>query len=430
MKTELIPGLTDEGGFDPLDDATSWWGGQKGRIRPSMPPDPAAVRRQFAWRRAISGVLADPSLIRIVFQPIADLARGTVAGYETLARIDAPVPGVGDRLSPDQWFGAAEENGLGPALEGVVITKALTRLPELPPNAFLTVNVSPHLLGTPELDEAFGSVPDLTRVVVELTEHVAFGDLETITVETRRLRAAGALIAVDDAGSGYAGLQQILELRPQLVKLDRALVAGADRDPARAALAELLGQFAGRLDAWLLAEGIETVGELATFCRMGVPLGQGWLLGRPADQMMPLADEVRSRVLAESTRAGMTDSVASVMLSRVLVVPADRAAELTAQPDTPPMIVVDAGGVPIEIIDPDPETGVLHRLPVSLRVLASDAGVDVLLRALTRPAAHRFDPVVCTDAWGQVIGLCLVDQLTRHVVGARAGSGTRGTPSG
>ncbi|TQS46696.1 EAL domain-containing protein [Cryptosporangium phraense] len=385
-----------------------------------MPPDPAAIRRQLAWRRAITGVLAEPEQIRVVFQPIADLARGTVAGYETLARIDAPVPGIGDRLSPDQWFGAAEENGLGPALEGVVIARALTRLDDLPPNAFLTVNVSPHLLGTPELDEAFASVSELSRVVVELTEHVAFGDLESITTETRRLRSAGALIAVDDAGSGYAGLQQILELRPQLVKLDRALVAGADRDPARAALAELLGQFAGRLDAWLLAEGIETVGELATFCRMGVPLGQGWLLGRPADEMLPLADEVRARVLAETSRVAVTDAIASVMISKVTVTTADRCDSPDPQPEPEPLVIVDRSGSPVEMVAPDPRDGVMRKLPVSLRVLASDAADDVLLRALTRSAEHRFDPVVCTDSWGQVIGIALVDELTRHVVKARA----------
>ncbi|MFI5956452.1 EAL domain-containing protein [Cryptosporangium sp. NPDC051539] len=423
MSTDLVTGLTSGSDFDPLDDASSWWGGQKNRSRPTMPPDPAAIRRQLAWRRAITGVLAEPDQIRVVFQPIADLARGTVAGYETLARIDVPVPGIGDRLSPDQWFGAAEENGLGPALEGVVIARALTRLDDLPPNAFLTVNVSPHLLGTPELDEAFASVPELSRVVVELTEHVAFGDLESITTETRRLRSAGALIAVDDAGSGYAGLQQILELRPQLVKLDRALVAGADRDPARAALAELLGQFAGRLDAWLLAEGIETDGELATFCRMGVPLGQGWLLGRPADEMRPLADDVRARVLAETSRVAVTDAIASVMMSKVTVTTADRCDDTTptpAQAPSDPLVVVDRSGSPITMVAPDPRDGVMRKLPVSLRVLASDAADDVLLRALTRPAEHRFDPVVCTDSWGQVIGIALVDELTRHVVGARS----------
>ncbi|GAA0283919.1 EAL domain-containing protein [Cryptosporangium japonicum] len=415
MSSPPVTGLA-EPGYDPLDDSTSWWGGQKIRSRPTMPPDPAAIRRQRAWRTAITEVLAAPEQIRVVFQPIADLARGTVAGYETLARIDSPVPGVGDRLAPDQWFGAAEENGLGPALEGVVITRALSRLGELPPNAFLTVNVSPHLLGSPELDEAFGSVTDLSRVVVELTEHVAFGDLESITAQTHRLRAAGALIAVDDAGSGYAGLQQILELRPHLVKLDRALVAGADRDPARAALAELLGQFAGRLDAWLLAEGIETVGELATFCRMGVPLGQGWLLGRPADEMVPLADEVRSRILAETSRVAATEAIASVMLSKVAVTTADR---VDAGTSTEPTVVVDAGGSPVAMLAPDPRDGGFRQLPVSLRVLASDAAEDVLMRALTREAAHRFDPVVCTDGWGQVIGLVLMDELTRHVVGAR-----------
>lgn len=421
MSTELFLGLTNESEFDPLDDATSWWGGQKVRSRPSMPPDPAALRRSLAWQRAIAGVLADPSQLRIVFQPIADLSRGTVAGYETLARIDVPVPGIGDRLSPDQWFGAAEENGLGPALEGVVIARALARLPELPPNAFLTVNVSPHLLGTPELDEAFGSVPELSRVVVELTEHVAFGDLESITAETRRLRSAGALIAIDDAGSGYAGLQQILELRPQMVKLDRALVSGVDRDPARAALAELLGQFARRLDAWLLAEGIETVGELATFCRMGVPLGQGWLLGRPADEMRSLADDVRSRVLAEATRVGMSETIASVMLGRVTVTTAEAVTDPVNVTGLDPIVVVDRAGTPTEVIGPDPRDGTVRRMPVSLRVLSSDTAQDVLMRALTRPSAQRFDPVICTDSWGQVVGIVLMDELTRHVVSRRSG---------
>ena len=64
------------------------------------------------------------------------------------------------------------------------------------------------------------------------------------------------------------------------MKLDRALVSDADTDPVRVALAEMLGEFAGRIDAWLLAEGIETLAELAAFAQLGVPLAQGWLLGR------------------------------------------------------------------------------------------------------------------------------------------------------
>jgi hypothetical protein len=137
--------------------------------------------------------------------------------------------------------------------------------------------------------------------------------------------------------------------------------------------------------------------------------------------MMPLADEVRARVLAETTRVAVTDAIASVMLSKVTVTTTDRADEMTT---TEPAVVVDRSGAPVEMLAPDPRDGVLRRLPVSLRVLASDAADDVLLRALTRPAGHRFDPVVCTDSWGQVIGLVLVDELTRHVVSSRPSSRT------
>ena len=98
----------------------------------------------------------------------------------------------------------------------------------------------------------------------------------------RRCATAGALIALDDAGSGYSGLQQLAALRPQVVKLDRALVSDADTDPVRVALAEMLGEFAGRIDAWLLAEGIETAGRARRVRRARRPAGPG-LAARPPD---------------------------------------------------------------------------------------------------------------------------------------------------
>ena len=153
--------------------------------------------------------------------------------------------------------------------------------PVLPPDTFLTVNVSPHILGSAPVQDALATRPGLQRVVVELTEHTPVHDLAALRRQCDELRARGALIALDDAGSGYSGLQQLAALRPQVVKLDRALVSDADTDPVRVALAEMLGEFAGRIDAWLLAEGIETPAELAAFALLGVPLAQGWLLGRP-----------------------------------------------------------------------------------------------------------------------------------------------------
>src|SRR3954447_16221057 len=249
-------------------------------------------------------LLADPDDLTLVFQPIVDLAGVSVAGYEALSRF----PGT---AGPDVWFAAAADAGLGAELEALALHKALAAVPALPANTFLTVNVSPPLLGTEPVQDALATRPDLHRVVVELTEHTPVDDLAALQAQTAELRERGALIALDDAGSGYSGLQQMASLRPQVVKLDRALVTGIDTDPVRMALAEMVGEFSGRIDAWLLAEGIETPGELAAFIRLGVPLGQGWLLGRPAPTFAPLAPDVVRLIRSHAARARLTDSVAS-----------------------------------------------------------------------------------------------------------------------
>ena len=98
-----------------------------------------------------------------------------------------------------------------------------------------------------------------------------------------KLRSNGLRLAVDDAGAGYSGLQQIVQLKPDIIKLDISLTSGIERDVVRSCLAEALVGFAEQTNAKIVAEGIETEGELDALRRLGVPLGQGYLLGRPAD---------------------------------------------------------------------------------------------------------------------------------------------------
>src|SRR4051794_2595416 len=321
-------------------------------------------------------LLAGEDDLTVVFQPIVDLASATVAGYEALARF----PGT---ASPEVWFAAAHEAGLGAELEALALRKALAALPDLPPNTFLTVNVSPHLLGTAPIVAAFAEPASLRRVVVELTEHMPTPDLVALRAQTAALRERGALIAIDDAGSGYAGLQQLAEVRPQLVKLDRSLVAGADTDPVKAALAEMVGAFTSRIDAWLLVEGVETVGELAGLARLGVPLASGWLLGRPTPHFSPLAPEVAQLVRTQVARAQLADTVAGLL--RPI-----RQREVCAGDDgPPPYVVLDRAEVPVELVLADPRTGLRYRAPVSLRVHPSAGVAETLHRALIRPPVHR-----------------------------------------
>jgi EAL domain-containing protein (putative c-di-GMP-specific phosphodiesterase class I) len=206
-----------------------------------------------------------------VYQPIVDLQTRRVVGYEALTRFADGVP-------PDRRFADATRAGLGLDLELVTLAEALRVSAALPPGRYLSVNVSPTLLATPELASLLREDHD-RPVVVELTEHERVDDYEAITAALDRL--GGVRLSVDDAGSGWASLRHVLTLRPHYVKLDRAWVAAVDRDPARQALLLGIGQFVERLGGAVVAEGIEHASECEVLGQLGIRFGQGYHLGRP-----------------------------------------------------------------------------------------------------------------------------------------------------
>jgi EAL domain-containing protein (putative c-di-GMP-specific phosphodiesterase class I) len=374
---------------------------------PSRPP--AAVPDEDGWRRLVDGVLAEPDRLRLVFQPVVSLQEGLVVGYEALSRFDGP-PG----LTPDRWFAAADRQGRGAALEAVAVARCLALRASLPPDCFLTVNVSPHLLVDSELEQVLLAAGDLSPLVLELTEHQAVADLRPLVALRDRLAGCGALLALDDAGSGYSGLQQMTQVRPHLIKLDRALVDGADRDEVKLALAELLGEFGGRIDAWLLAEGIETWGELEAFQRLRVPLGQGYLLGRPGPPWAGLDPQVARRLRAGAARARLVEHVASL----VEAVPVQRAFPGPPHrplPEDQVALQVDATGRPVGLLLPVHRAGDPHgahrTADVTLRVAASTEVVELARRIAARPPASRFDPVVCVDDLGRATGVVRVERV-------------------
>lgn len=229
----------------------------------------------------------------MVFQPIRDLGTMQVRGSEALCRFDS-VP----YRSPDQWFAEAEKIGRMVELEIHVIEAALGALPRLPGGCYLSVNASPQAV----VDEGFASVlagVDLSRVLLEVTEHARVDDYDALLGVLDPLREAGLRLAVDDAGAGYAGLQHILRLRPNLIKLDMSLTRDIDTDDARRSLAAALITFVGRTNANLIAEGIETEEERATLISLGITRGQGYLLGRP----LPLKSVLEAVQLADKPAA-------------------------------------------------------------------------------------------------------------------------------
>ncbi len=269
-----VPADASEAGalIEAADGALAW-AKRDGRDR-TRRYDPAHVHsRSLERQRAeILALLDDADAMHPVFQPLVALDGAEVAGYEALTRFP------GTPFGPDHWFEQARRCGLGPALEGRAIALALAA-PGRPDGAFVSVNVSPSGLLSPEVAAALPA--DLDGIVIELTENET-ADAAALAGLLEDLRHRGALIAVDDAGAGAAGLQQLMSVRPDIVKLDRGLVDGVATDPVLAALIECFVAFARRTGTDVCAEGIENGDDLAALAALGVRYGQGYVLARPS----------------------------------------------------------------------------------------------------------------------------------------------------
>ncbi len=236
-----------------------------------------SLQAAAAEARGRIGRVIETRAFHPVFQPLVDLETRRAVGYEALTRFD-------DGVRPDLRFDEAARVGLGLQLEVATLEAAVAASAGLARGAWLDCNVSPALLLQPArllrvLQPVFGTGG--RRVVVEITEHEPINDYRAIRRSLTRLGPAVEL-AVDDAGAGFASFRHILELRPRYVKLDYSLVHRIDRDPARQALIVGMVHFAGQVACQLIAEGVETAAERRTLRSLGIRLGQGYLLGRPA----------------------------------------------------------------------------------------------------------------------------------------------------
>lgn len=209
----------------------------------------------------------------IVYQPIVDMVSSRAVGVEALARFP-------DGRPPDVWFQEAWRTGCGVELELGAVRAALTGYRALPEELYLSVNLSPATLwGDNAVDLLLDGPVD--RLVVELTEHAAIEDPAALTARLDKFTARGGRIAIDDVGMGFSGLHQLVELAPDVIKLDRSLIAGIDRDFARQAIVPALLTYADKVGADVVAEGVETPDEAAMLLRLGVRTAQGYHFARP-----------------------------------------------------------------------------------------------------------------------------------------------------
>ena len=214
--------------------------------------------------------------LHMVYQPIYDLERAAIAGFESLSRFSAT-----PTRSPDLWFNDAHAVGLGVELELKAIENALQVMPQLNDGLDLAVNASPETILDPRLEKLLSNMDRVSHLVLEITEHAAVERYEEIASRLKPYRDKGLQIAVDDAGAGYASFRHILNLEPDRIKLDMSLTRDIDIDPARRALAAALIHFSVDTGSILVAEGVETAAEAATLIELGVEKAQGYFLGRP-----------------------------------------------------------------------------------------------------------------------------------------------------
>lgn len=243
------------------------------RILPSLSAHDTASQR----RARVTRLMSEERLLT-AFQPIRSLATRNVVGAEALSRFDTE-----DGSGPEYWFQEASAVALGGELEFAAMTSALMSAHKLPDHVYVALNASPQTCVDPALLAFLDSMPlALDRIVLEVTEQAPVDDYDELTAALAPLRSRGLRIAIDDAGSGFASMRHVLQIRPDIIKLDRTLISGIDRDPYKDALGAAIVDFAKRTGATIVAEGIESHAELEAVTALGMTAGQGYLLGRPS----------------------------------------------------------------------------------------------------------------------------------------------------
>ena len=206
-------------------------------------------------------------------QAVVDLGSGSVVAAEALSRFPEP------RTSPQEWFARAERAAAGERLDLLCLRSALSHAGRAPGR--LSVNASPRTILAPAFTRLLGAGP-LDHLAVEITEHEPVDDYAALAAVLAPLRARGLAVAVDDAGAGFASMRHVVQLAPDVVKIDMSIVRGVHRSPGASAMAAALVGFSQRTGASTVAEGVEHPEELQHLVDLGVDMAQGHLLARPA----------------------------------------------------------------------------------------------------------------------------------------------------
>jgi len=230
------------------------------------------------------GRVVDAEEISCVYQPIVNLHGFGVFGYELLAR----GPRRSELHRPDALFEVARAEARVPELDRICRMTAARGAADLPPDCLRFINAEPlNLFFHPDSDVFVREFVEATPValraktVVEITENAVIDDFAHMREVVRRLRGSGFRIAIDDAGAGYAGLQTMVEIEPDFIKLDMSLTRGIESSIVKQKLVGTLRDFCRQAFITLVAEGVETRAQLDALLELGIEYGQGFLFAHP-----------------------------------------------------------------------------------------------------------------------------------------------------
>jgi diguanylate cyclase (GGDEF)-like protein/PAS domain S-box-containing protein len=257
----------------------------KNCVRSSGQAIDSAVGRRSRLARDLPAAL-ESEQFRVVYQPVVGIQDRRVLGLEALARWDHPLLGT---VPPDEFIALAEDDGLIVPLQQWVLRRATADFGVLLAAGHdlkLGVNVSVRHLQAgclaPDVAQALAEsgVPPW-RLIIEVTESIMLDAEDRLESDLAILHDMGCVISVDDFGRGYSSLAYLARLPVDVLKMDRAFVADIESDRRGAALVAAVVELGRTLGMDVVAEGVETTGQLQALRAMGCPFVQGWLLGRP-----------------------------------------------------------------------------------------------------------------------------------------------------
>ena len=415
----------------------------------------AAVRR---GRGPLASLLRHKNLYP-VFQPIAALGDGAIYAHEALIR----GPEHTSFHTPDTLLLAAEHENLNFEFENECVLLSIERWGGLGEPGRLFLNISADVLQQVlkqcgcdflvGLAKAYGV--SLRMLVLEITEYERVADMDYLAGAVQDIRAAGVALALDDFGDGRSSLRLWSQLKPEFVKIDKYFTKAISQNADKLKTIQALQQIAAVFDTALIAEGIETEDDLRVLRDMGLPYGQGYLLGRPARlprvQIEPKARVViRDRTVAvfpELRRAANAGSISRLAVNKAPTVGLHATNDELArvffdQPKLHAVAVLD-GPRPVAIINRTAFMNEYSKLyyreiwgckscmphaNMAPRIIERDHNVDELVGILTSEDQRYLTDGFIVTSNGRYEGLGTGDQLVRSVTETRIEAARHANP--